>query len=64
MKITDTLVGRRKIMVGSPEGIQCEPSLFPPEEPLDWEIEEMSMEEEELLKQWEWYEYENSAETS
>jgi hypothetical protein len=51
-------------MVGSPEGIQCEPSLFPPEEPLDWEIEEMSMEEEELLKQWEWYEYENSVETS
>ena len=50
-------MGRRKIMVGSPEGIQCEPSLFPPEEPLDWEIEEMSMEEEELLKQWEWYEY-------
>ena len=27
------------------------------DEPLDWEIEEMSMEEEELLKQWEWYEY-------
>ena len=36
-----------------------EPSLVPPDfyEPLDWEIEEVSMEEEELLKQWEWYEY-------
>ena len=36
-----------------------EPSLVPPDfyEPLDWEIEEMSMEEEELFKQWEWYEY-------
>ena len=44
-----------------------EPSLVPPDffppkkrqhEPLDWEIEEFeAMEEEELLKQWEWYEY-------
>ena len=35
-----------------------EPSLVPPNfyEPLEEEIE-MSMEEEELLKQWEWYEY-------
>ena len=43
-----------------------EPSLVPPDfyEPLDWEIEEMSMEEEELLKQWEWYEYTNDMETS
>ena len=38
-----------------------EPSLVPPDfyEPLKEEIEEFeSMEEEELLKQWEWYEYE------
>ena len=36
-----------------------EPSLVPPDcyAPLEEEIE-MSMEEEELLKQWEWYEYE------
>jgi hypothetical protein len=53
----------------SPGGhLMGEPSLVPPDffppkkrqhEPLDWEIEEFeAMEEEELLKQWEWYEYE------
>ena len=44
-----------------------EPSLVPPDfyEPLDWEIEEFeAMEEEELLKQWEWHEYENNMESS
>ena len=47
------------------------PDFFPPkkkplyeDEPLDLEIEEMSMEEEELLKQWEWYEYANNMEIS
>ena len=33
------------------------------DEPLEEEIE-MSMEEEELLKQWEWYDYENNMESS
>ena len=46
----------------SPGGhLMGEPSLVPPDfyEPLEEEIKEFeSMEEEELLKQWEWYEYE------
>ena len=33
------------------------------DEPLEEEIE-MSMEEEELLKQWEWYDYENNMDSS
>ena len=47
----------------SPGGhLMGEPSLVPPDfyEPLEEEIKEFeSMEEEELLKQWMWYEYNN-----
>ena len=66
----------RKIKISPGGHLMGEPSLVPPDffppkkkplhedEPLDWEIEEMSMEEEELLKQWEWYEYANNMEIS
>ena len=51
----------RKVKLPQEAHLMGEPSLVPPDfyEPLEEEIEEFeSMEEEELLKQWEWYEYE------
>ena len=51
----------RKIKLPQQAHLMGEPSLVPPDfyEPLEEEIEEFeAMEEEELLKQWEWYEYE------
>ena len=51
----------RKVKLPQEAHLMGEPSLVPPNfyEPLEGEIEEFeSMEEEELLKQWEWYEYE------
>ena len=55
----------RKIKLPQEAHLMGEPSLVPPNfyEPLEEEIE-VSMEEEELLKQWEWYEYENNMESS
>ena len=50
----------RKVKLPQQAHLMGEPSLVPPDfyEPLKEEIEEFeSMEEEELLKQWEWYEY-------
>ena len=48
----------RKVKLPQQAHLRGEPSLVPPNfyEPLEEEIE-MSMEEVELLKQWEWYEY-------
>ena len=57
----------RRIKLPQEAHLMGEPSLVPPEfyEPLEEEIEEFeSMEEEELLKQWEWYDYENNMESS
>ena len=51
----------RKTKLPQQAHLMGEPSLVPPDfyAPLEEEIEEFeSMEEEELLKQWEWYEYE------
>ena len=51
----------RKVKLPQDAHLMGEPSLVPPDfyEPLKKEIEEFeAMEEEELLKQWEWYEYE------
>jgi len=51
----------RKVKLPQQAHLMGEPSLVPPDfyEPLEEEIKEFeAMEEEELLKQWEWYEYE------
>ena len=57
----------RKIKLPQQAHLMGEPSLVPPDfyAPLEEEIEEFeAMEEEELLKQWEWYEYENNMDSS
>jgi hypothetical protein len=56
----------RKIKLPQQAHLMGEPSLVPPNfyEPLEEEIEEFESMEEELLKQWEWYEYENNMESS
>ena len=50
----------RKIKLPQQAHLMGEPSLVPPDfyAPLEEEIEEFEAMEEELLKQWEWYEYE------
>ena len=57
----------RKVKLPQEAHLMGEPALVPPNfyEPLEEEIEEFeSMEEEELLKQWEWYDYENNMDSS
>ena len=56
----------RKIKLPQDAHLMGEPSLVPPEfyEPLEEEIEEFESMEEELLKQWEWYDYENNMDSS
>ena len=56
----------RKIKLPQDAHLMGEPSLVPPNfyEPLEEEIEEFEAMEEELLKQWEWYDYENNMDSS